>query len=411
MATNNWVGQATVVQQVTTITVGGTAATGQIYTLIQNSKTLAYTATGTDTNATIATALQALVSGASIPEFQQLTATVNSNVVTVTGPTDGRSFTITQTATGTGTLTVATATAGTGPNYWTDPANWSLGVVPANGDNIYFFNSSVSCYYGIDQSAGPLALALLWIDSTFTGTIGLPDRNPSGFNEYLPTRLKLNATACTIGSGVGAGSSRIRLDLMAASCAMSVYGTGQPATGEYAVDAIGTNAGNTLVINKGSCAWAYKPGSVATLASIKSSFQNSQVGDVTLHLGTGLTCGTLLANGGTIYQYCSMTTATLNGGNVTAYGAAGYTTLNNNTGNVDYQSSGTIGTYFGGGNAAIDFTHSEAPKTITNCTLEANTTFNDKGATVTFTNPVLVNCDISELRLFSVGERRTYQFV
>src|SRR5262245_47220947 len=114
MATRRWRGDAPKTAQVNTVTVGGTAANGQVYSVTINAKLVAYTANGSDTNNTIAAALKALLAASVIPEFAEVTWTVATNVITGTAKTAGRPFVNTSAATGTGTLVTATATANSG---------------------------------------------------------------------------------------------------------------------------------------------------------------------------------------------------------------------------------------------------------------------------------------------------------
>jgi hypothetical protein len=86
-----------------TLTVGGTVAAGQVYTITIGSSSLSYTATTTDTDSTIASALQSLLSTSSSAAFQEYTWVVNGNVITATGETGGISGSVA----GKGTLIVS----------------------------------------------------------------------------------------------------------------------------------------------------------------------------------------------------------------------------------------------------------------------------------------------------------------
>ena len=106
MATQRWIGAAPAAAQVNTITVGGTPNTAQVYAVSMNGKTVAYAALVSDTNTTIATALQALLAASTIPEFTEVVWTnPGAGVVVGTAATPGYPFTSTSSATGAGTLT------------------------------------------------------------------------------------------------------------------------------------------------------------------------------------------------------------------------------------------------------------------------------------------------------------------
>lgn len=111
MSSKVWRGDAPAVSQVNTITVGGTAAAGQQYAVTINGKSVPYSASNTDTNSTIAAALQALLAACTIPEFQEVTWTAVNAVITGTAANPGVPFTQTSSATGTGTLTTQAGVA------------------------------------------------------------------------------------------------------------------------------------------------------------------------------------------------------------------------------------------------------------------------------------------------------------
>ena len=154
MATVRWTGNANAVAQISTITITGTWATSDTVTLTMNGKDITLTL-GTDvTTSNVATALQEMLSGTTqtgtgdhtfsvtdaqaIPEFREFTATVATNVVTLTGDTAGKPFTITSSesaASTTADAATATSTAATGPNHFDNADNWSTGSVPVDADD------------------------------------------------------------------------------------------------------------------------------------------------------------------------------------------------------------------------------------------------------------------------------------
>src|ERR1700691_1519777 len=101
MSTIIYRGDAVTVSQVNTITVGGTPATSQVYTVTFNTKSVTYTATSLDTNITIAAALQVLLAASTISEFTEIIWTVSSAVITATMNANqaGMPFTNTSSAT------------------------------------------------------------------------------------------------------------------------------------------------------------------------------------------------------------------------------------------------------------------------------------------------------------------------
>lgn len=398
-------GDAPAVYQTVTVVVGGTAAGSQVYSVVMNGKTVSYTATGGDTNATIASALQALLADtANTPvEFTLVDWSVNSLTITGVSTTAGRPFTNTSSATGTGTLVTTVTVANSGPNNWDVAANWSGNAVPTNGDNVYIRGTSVDILYGIDQNA--VTLALLDIDSTYTGRIGLPDRNGSGYYEYLETYLKIGATTCNIGRGPQTGPGRVRWNAGSVQTALSVYSTGTPDDATVsAVDFVGTHASNTLTVNRGSVSVAAKPGVSSTISTARIGSRDNPTSDASVLFGDGVTLTTLNMSGGQVTTRNGFTTATLTDGTLTVQGSANVTTINANSGTVNYEGTGTLTTYVGGTKSLIDFNRTPSARTVTNCTLEANSSLRDTLKTVTFTNPIAVKCKLSELTELDLGE-------
>ena len=55
------------------------------------------------------------------------------------------------------------------PNDWTHPDNWSPSGVPANNDDVYFEDNSVSCNTATELDASSVTLDSLNIDQSYTG--------------------------------------------------------------------------------------------------------------------------------------------------------------------------------------------------------------------------------------------------
>lgn len=257
------------VQQVTIATdpVGGAFT---LSFLGQTTGTLAYNATAGD----VQTALLALstigaggvqVSGQSGgPWLVSFTGSLAaSDQPMMTGNASG--LTLSSSA----AVTTIQVTTPTGPNWWTNAENWSLGHVPTAGEVATFENTSVPCKYGID---GVPAFEALDIYRSYTGSgIGLAPVRADGSPETLPQDLKLtdNAGAFKLRIGLGddgAGPSLIRINGDEQHIVASVFYTqASVGDGTYAVmlsglldelhigDAIvgvGVTAGATGVIGK-----------------------------------------------------------------------------------------------------------------------------------------------------------------
>lgn len=400
MGTVIWKGNAQDVAQVNTHTIGGTAANGQVYTITINTKTVTYTADGSDDNDSIAAALQALLAASTIPEFAEVTWTVAAAVITGTAATAGVPFTATSGATGTGTLVAATSTAATGKNFWDNVNNWDTGAVPVDADDVYLENSAVSVLYGLSQSS--IDLASLNIAASFTGTVGLPDTNPLGYREYRTTYLTLGtATALNVGSGPGSGSGRLRISVGSNACTATVNGTAQGLDSNVpALLLKGTSASNVLNANRGSIGVAFLAGETATLATVRVGSRGSPATDVALDLGSGCTLTTVTQAGGTVTARSNVTTWNLSAGTAELLGTATLTTANLDGGTLYYSTSGTLTTANVRTGAALDFSRDLRARTVTNCTLQATAALSDSQRVAVFTNGIsLSGCTNAEVSL------------
>ena len=407
-------GDTPAVAQVNTVTVGGTAANGQVYSITINGKVASYTANGSDTNASITAALLVSIQNAqsSILELAEMTwASPTATTLTATANTPGYDFAFTSSATGTGTLVTSTTTANKSPNDWSLASNWSGGSVPATGDSVYLRSSSVNITQGLSQSG--VTLALLDIDSTYTGQIGLPDINvsggaTSGYSEYRGVYLAISATKINVGRGTGQGSSLIRLNVGSNQCTLNIYATSSPPSqGAYVVDFLGTHASNAVNASRGSFMVAGKPGTTSTISVANIGSQGSPASDVQALFGDGCTLGTVLQEAGTVQYNCSLTTLTIASGIAQILGTSTIGTAVNFAGVLNYDTSGTLGSYTGGNGSLIDFSRVNVARTVSACTLNYGASYNDPGKTATVSGSgIKVSCAFEQLGPIDFGQGR-----
>lgn len=401
-----WRGDALAIQEIKTLVVGGVAAVGQVYSATMNGKVVSYTALLADTNATIASALYSLLSstGSVPPEFSEASYVDDgAGTITMTANTAGIPLTITTSATGTGTFVTTTTTTATGPNFWNNAGNWSNGAVPVTGDSVYLRASAIDILYGIDQNA--VTLALWDVDSTYTGKIGLPDFNANGYVEYRDTFVKISATTAYCGRGAGTGPGRFRWNAGANQTTFKIYGTGTPDDGvPAAIDFVGTHASNAITVQRGTVAFGLKPTIACTVLTLGIGSKDNPNSDATVFCGYNVTLGTLNQNGGTVEVWNGLTTANVTTGTLTASGGA-FTTINNDSGTVNYDTSGTCGTYVGGTSSLLDCSRVNVARTFTTASFDADSSFRDPSKTVTFGGSgATIRCKLSELREFDIGE-------
>lgn len=383
MATVVFRGDATAVAQVTTATP--TAANSTAYTLTINGKDITITSDASATVAEITAALVAAWNASTEIEISEVTATDSTTHVTLMADTAGKPFTVT--STGAGTLTMAEPTASSGPNHWDTAENWVGAAVPTTGDDVHIENSDVDILYGLAQSA--VTLAALNISQSYTGSIGLPRDNASGYFEYRDTYLAVSATVLNIGNGDGSGSGRLKINTGSNATTITLKNSGTPI--EQGVPAVlwkGTHASNIINAHRCSLGAAFFAGETATIATLRESFLTSVQSDCDIVLGDGCTLTTLDKTGGRLRAASNTTTLTQDAGETVFEGAATLTTGTIRGGTLQYNSSGTATTIVASNDATVDFSQDLRSKTVTNMEKYGSARVIDPHKVVTFTNGI-----------------------
>jgi hypothetical protein len=321
-----------------------------------------------------------------------------SSLLTTIGAGTTLTYTDTGSATGAGTppgangalstatFTKSTVTTSSGPFDAAVTANWTLAALPVNSDDVVFTNSASHCRYNLDVLAAVLA-ANLYVDSTFTGDLGLPTYNATGgYYEYRQNYLQLKATVATIGQGQGSGSGLVKLDLGSAQTAVTVLATGAPSQPGYPTVWLKmTHASNVLTVRQGQVGVAVEENTVSTILTLNLGSQGNPATDATVTLGVGTVTGPTTANqyGGVLTLQSSVTTHTMYGGTATFLGTATLGTLKLFKGATSgatftYNSSGTLTTVTVGPGCTLDYSQDPRSKVITNAVkLYAGGTFLD----------------------------------
>lgn len=412
MSTRRWRGDAPAVAQVTTIAVTGAWATNDTATLTVNGKSITFTVAATQTAAAVVAGLVAAWNASTIPEFAEITASGSTSPITLTADTAGAPFTVSQSEStaGDGALGSPTeATAATGPNFWSNAANWSGAAVPVDSDDVYIDEGSSDIKYGLAQSA--VTLTSLTIGQKYTGRIGLPVLNSDGttsYFEYRATYLAISATTVTIGTDDGAGSGRIKLDTGSNACTLNLLNSGNSAEqGRAAVIWKGANASNAINVTKGTLDVAPFPGETATLPALRVGFRDNPRGDATVRSYSGVTLTTITQSGGSLQIDGAVTTVNQTGGELIVLNG-NVTTLNVDGGECRYRGAGTIATARVGSKALLDFTQNLRSRTITNqVPMYRQAKLYDDAGTVTFSASVKpTGCGIEDIEL-RVGQNRT----
>lgn len=320
-----WWPNAQATQMVVQATVNTVAVGGQLIATI-NGATVSYTCVTGDTTTTAATNwYQLLAASTTPPEFQEETWTNpgNGNVratakeagTPFAGITGGLVFS----ATGGCAVTQTTVTANSSPSDAANPKNWlrnNLNTLPQNNDDLVVADASVGILWNLDTAFPNVALATYTRYQSFTGTVGLNEVNPNGYQEYRATYLKMkgggssgsssspsgggsgNVFNVVLGFGGGSGPQRERYDFQSQQINVAALASGQPLDA-YAVRILGSNAANVVTVVNTSVGVAMIPAETATLASATVSAGGS------ISLGPAVTfTGTLTVNGGAAAVNC-----------------------------------------------------------------------------------------------------------
>lgn len=327
MANRNWIGSASAVKDVWTITVADTWATSDTVTITIGSSTLVITIGSLTSTAQVATTIQQAFEstaftdtsascvpsggGTTIPEFAAITASVASSVVTLTADAAGVPHTVSvaESTVGSGTATESHATSATGPNFWDNVGNWLEGSVPTTGDDVYI-DRPVAILYGLDQNSVTLASMTIGERFSTSAYIGLTSRNAAGYAEYRDQYLKIGVTSLVCRGN----SSRMRINFGSVQTTATIFSTGSSSTtGISALQLLGTHASNTLRVTSGSVGVAENDGEVSTVATI------TQEGG-SLNLGNGNTLTNVTKIAGTLALGSSTTTLKSYSGTTTVRG-------------------------------------------------------------------------------------------
>ncbi len=376
MSTQRWRGDAPAVAQVQTLTIGvNDPATA--YKVTINGKSVAVPGDAGGANATATDLANALKAATVAQEFNEITWTAVSNVVTATAAKPGKPFTLAVTATGgSGTIVTAVATPSSGSNDAGVAANWSSGTLPATGDDVIFDTGATDVLYGLDLHAfTPNSISVL---AGYTGRIGLPainsDNASATYFEYRPQYLQFGTAGvgATVNVTIGGGAGRIKFDQGSAPAVWNILNAAQRLeSGIPAILLKGTAAANALNVNKGDVGVAFFGGESATLLAVNVGYETNPAGDSTVWLGSGvaLANATLIQTGGNlILNSTTSGTATITqyDGNLTLQSGA-QTGLSVLGGACVYNSTGALsGTAVISGSGTLDFSQDLRPKTVTN---------------------------------------------
>lgn len=408
MATKYWTGAAKAVAQVTRVTFSAYTS-GVTYSITCNGKSVSFTATAS-TEDNVVDGLVAALQETTEPEFAEFTASNESAAgITLTGTSLGVPFTVTGSSNSTPTATVTHDIVATGPNFFDNAGNWSGGTAPVASDDLVFENSSVSCLYNIVNTTN---YGDLTISSSYTGEIGLPSTNASGYREYRDRFLTLGDggwdPTITIGQGQGGQSGRIQIDANDCTVTGRVYGSGSSPDGEYAIILKGTDASSVVDVFGGNV--EFDDDGISALGTLRIT-PSGNITDTRVLCSDAVSAGNVTVGGGRLeIRKAATSVSATNNAEVYIQGTATCPTVSARSGaRVFWNSSAGVTTsltiYADG---VFDASGSGSSKAIQACTLFAGASIVDPLGVLTYTTGFVTSgCSLLDVSV-DTGVGRTY---
>jgi hypothetical protein len=374
MGTRYWLGGATAVQQAWSGTVTD-ATSGSTYTLTFTSEsgttgTVVYTVGGGATTTTVAAGIAAAVNASTDPRVTGVVfASSSAAIVTVLARAAGVPFYLAATGGGTGPGAwsgTGNTTPNIGPNDWNWRGNWADLTVPVATDDVVITGGN-AIKYGLDQSG----VALHGFTRAYgsSAAIGGPGKylklNLTGYADYGTGQAYVDCGSSSVSPLVAAGQGTI--------AAPNVFFLGS------AIGTLTANAGGVEVA-----------GAVGQTSTVGTAIVNG--GNV--RLGPGVTLTTYRQASGSGQVDCAATTVQADGGTLLTSGTGAIGTLTCGGANVTANSTGTVTTLICS-KGAVDFTQSDATRTVTTPTLSGTGKILVDSAVVTFTNKLAISGRVS----------------
>jgi hypothetical protein len=235
---------------------------------------------------------------------------------------------------------------GTGPNYFDNADNWSLGRVPATSDVIVFSDCNVSCLYGLTTAILPTGIDIY---RTMAGSIGLPELRVDGSLETLNRWLTFNGSHASgsfrIRAGLGdagVGPAIVRIDAGGIKHDTVVQYTQQSQTQKvFAIK--GSDVESTLVVNRGEVALGIFPEDVAVLASVQLTPSDRSSDSIRFSSSADSVIGSLSQTGGSSTLGSPPSIVSVTGGTMTINGTGDADTLEVQTASVQWIADGVVG--------------------------------------------------------------------
>lgn len=297
MATILWVGEAQAVPDWKHITITGSTA-GTAYGFDANERQIRYTARTGDTTADVTNGILAAAQtlAQSDPRIRELTVELVSGQTVqlyIKGPADGTpivSFGVT-----TGVTNNTAISTATGPYHADNVTNYSSGTIPTTGDTLVFSGLTAADGPRHALTAITATLAVVDVDPTYAGRIGLPQQSQYGYTEFRTRAMSLETALLRIRSNTQDSDERFVIDGGAVAVNVQASGAGVTA-GVYPLRIHNVPAGTDITCTGYGVKVAGESGQTATLDTFTalqgSSFYLSAnvttAGDVLIDSSAGI---------------------------------------------------------------------------------------------------------------------------
>lgn len=384
MANMYWRGNSLASAQIHTFTPDVSPSTGDLYAITAtddegHSYSASFLVAGTETVKAVVEGLKAAADAhkaAGIGPWDEITATEDDAVLTLTVDTAGKPVYYSTSLTTPGTLTAATVASNYGPYDWNDLGNWDGdGDLPGAdaSDVVYVENAVIK--YGLNQSAISNALTALYITKSQIGQNSI-DNLPPSYLQIKASKVDINynndpgAISLLSPVNVSTGSTASEITVFNAASASNVP----------SVNLLAASASTNINILLGAVGIANNANETATVGAIKALGGSC-------YIGAGVTLASLLNRVCATIVRCAMTTLTMDSGTVKTDGTGAIGTVDINGGTATLNSGGTI-TALNAIKGAADFSKSTTARTVTTAKIGSGGSIKYDPSIVTMTNKV-----------------------
>jgi len=355
--------RAGVRKRIQTLTINSATATNIAGAAI-GPRTELYTIGTGMTTALVAAALAAQLQASLAPEFQELSYSPSSNVITITSIDTGVDFVVTAAGTG-GVVSAATVQTATGGMDWANVDNWG-GALPVNGDSIVVDIPDTPITMNLDALAG-VDIATMTVRNRSNRGAGLTNfRRTNGaiYIEYRGRYVQLKTLTRLVVEGDGPGPDVLHVQLMTGgNTTCDISSNNSSDNDEVApIQLLLKSTGNKLNLNKGYA--SIPKDEILGLLGVCATVNVGREGD-NEEAPFANVDGTVSA----VNNYSGQTRASSNitlfmgRDSVDHLQTAGNLTVSGSAGNVDYRPAGTI-TFNITENCTLYLNRSTATKTL-----------------------------------------------